>query len=62
MGSGRLEEVDIAVANFSLMKTMNVDGVLGSDYLRRFKVSIDYDNHVVVIEPCCPETMSRLYA
>ena len=62
VGSGRLEDVDIAVANFSLMKTMNVDGVLGSDYLRRFKVSIDYDNQVVVIEPCCPETMSRFYA
>ena len=62
VGSGHLQNVDVAVANFDLMKTMKVDGVLGGDYLRKFKVSIDYDNQVVEIEPCCPETMSRLYA
>jgi predicted aspartyl protease len=62
LGPARLENVEIAVANFTLMKTMKVDGILGSDYLRRFKISIDYDNQVVDIEPCCPETMSRVYA
>jgi len=45
-----------------LMKTLNVDGILGGDYLRRFKVSIDYDNQIVEIEPCCPEVMSMLVA
>jgi clan AA aspartic protease (TIGR02281 family) len=62
VGNARLEDVEIAVANVPLLKTMNVDGVLGSDYLRRFKISIDYDNQVVDIEPCCPETMSRVVA
>jgi predicted aspartyl protease len=62
VGPARLEDVEIAVANFPLLKTMNVDGVLGSDYLRRFKISIDYDNQVVDIEPCCPDTMSRVLA
>jgi len=62
VGPARLEDVDIAVANVPLLKTMKVDGVLGSDYLRRFKISIDYDNQVVDIEPCCPDTMSRVLA
>src|SRR5215813_1708549 len=62
VGNVRLEKIEIAVANFGLMKTLNVDGILGSDYLRRFKVSIDYDNHNVEIEPCCPEVMSMLVA
>jgi len=62
VGPARLENVDAAVANVPLFKTMKVDGVLGSDYLRRFKISIDYDNQVMDIEPCCPDTMSRVLA
>jgi len=62
VGTARLEKVEIAVANFPLMKTLNVDGVLGGDYLRQFKISIDYDNKLVEIEPCCPEMMSLLVA
>ena len=61
-GGASLEDIEIAVGNFSLMKTMNVDGVLGSDYLRRFKVSIDYDNQLVNIEPCCPPMSLKLKA
>jgi len=60
VGTAQLENVGIAVANFDLMKTLNVDGILGSDYLRRFKVSIDYDNQLVNIEPYCPATTSSL--
>jgi hypothetical protein len=60
VGATRLENVEIAVANLGLMKTLNIDGLLGSDYLRRFKVSIDYDNRIVVIEPSYPEDMSSL--
>jgi predicted aspartyl protease len=55
VGAGRLENVQIAVGDFALLKTIKVDGILGSDYLRRFKVSIDYDEEIVDIEPCCPE-------
>jgi predicted aspartyl protease len=62
VGAARLERVEIAVTNFPLMNTLNVDGVLGGDYLRQFKVSIDYDNRIVEIEPCCPEVMSLLVA
>jgi predicted aspartyl protease len=62
VGPARLENVEAAVANVPLFKTMKVDGVLGSDYLRRFKISIDYDNQVMDIEPCCPDTISRVLA
>jgi hypothetical protein len=62
VGEARLRQVEIAVANFSLLQTLQVDGILGGDYLRRFKVSIDYDSQIVQIEPCCPESMSMLVA
>jgi predicted aspartyl protease len=62
VGEARLKQVEIAVANFNLLETLQVDGILGSDYLRRFKVSIDYDSQVVQIEPCCPESISMLVA
>ena len=47
----RLEDIEIAVIDFDLMKTLKVDGVLGSDYLRRFRLVIDYDNKVIKIDP-----------
>jgi hypothetical protein len=62
VGAARLEHVSIAVGNFDLMKTLHVDGILGGDYLRRFKVSIDYDNQLVNIEPFNPDTFSKLLA
>jgi len=62
VGAARLENVEIAVGKLGLMRTLNVDGMLGSDYLRRFKISIDYDNQVVNIEPCCPEAISTVLA
>ena len=62
VGAARLENVEIAVAKLGLMRTLNVDGMLGGDYLRRFKISIDYDNQVVNIEPCCPEAISTVLA
>jgi predicted aspartyl protease len=60
VGATRLENVEIAVANWGLMKQLGVDGILGGDYLRRFKVSINYDNRTVEIEPTWPEDMSSL--
>jgi hypothetical protein len=60
VGMTRAENVEIAVGNLPLMKTLQVDGLLGGDYLRRFKVSIDYDNMIVDIQPCCPDSISLL--
>jgi len=62
VGDSTPTRTEIAVANFRLLQTLHVDGILGGDYLRRFKVSIDYDSQVVQIEPCCPESISLLVA
>jgi hypothetical protein len=51
VANARLSDVEIGVADPPLMRALHVDGILGSDYLRRFKVTIDYDNEVVDIEP-----------
>lgn len=58
LGMTSVENVDIAVGNFTLMKTLRVDGLLGGDYLRLFKISIDYDNMIVDIQPCCSDKVS----
>ena len=60
VADARLTNVEIAVAEVPLMQKLHVDGILGADYLRRFKVTIDYDNEVVEIEPNEPESISIL--
>jgi predicted aspartyl protease len=51
VGEARLKNAEIAVADFNLLQTLEIDGILGGDYLRKFKVSIDYEKQVVQIEP-----------
>jgi predicted aspartyl protease len=58
LGVTRAEKVEIAVGNLPLMKTLHLDGLLGGDYLRLFKISIDYDNMIVDIQPCCLDSIS----
>ena len=60
VGDARLSDVEVGVADVPLMQTLHVDGILGSDYLRRFKVTIDYDNEVVDIEPYDLDSISIL--
>ena len=62
VGQARLTNLEIAVSEFRLLYTLNVQGILGADYLRQFKVFIDYDNKVVEIEPCCTDALSMLEA
>jgi predicted aspartyl protease len=62
VGQARLTNFEISVTNFPLLRTLNVEGILGADYLRQFKVSIDYDNQVVEIEPCCSDSLTMLAA
>jgi hypothetical protein len=50
VGDALLEKIEMAVANFSLLRELRVDGILGADYLRRFKVAIDYEKRLVQIE------------
>jgi len=54
VGTARLENVEIAVGDFDLMKKLNLDGLLGGDYLRTFRVNIDYNGKTVKIEQVQP--------
>jgi predicted aspartyl protease len=53
VGTAQLENVEIA-GDFDLMKRLNVDGLLGGDYLRKFRVDIDYNGKTVKIEQVQP--------
>ena len=53
VGTAQLENVEIA-GDFDLMKRLNVDGLLGGDYLRKFRVDIDYNGKTVKIERVQP--------
>jgi predicted aspartyl protease len=53
VGGAQLVNIAIAVGDIDLMRKLKVDGLLGTDYLRRFKVDIDYLGKVLKIEPCC---------
>ena len=60
VGATRMKNVEVVAGNLPLVQTLKVDGLLGGDYLRRFKVSIDYDNGIVDLQPCCEESLSLL--
>jgi hypothetical protein len=49
VGAAHWDNVEIVVMNADLMRTLHADGILGGDYLRRFKLSIDYANRVIDI-------------
>jgi predicted aspartyl protease len=49
MGDIRITDPEVAVADFDLMKSMKVDGILGGDRLKFFRVSIDYSKQTVRI-------------
>jgi hypothetical protein len=55
VGITKVENIEIEAGNLPLMQRLKVDGLLGGDYLHRFKVSIDYDSMIVDIQPCCPD-------
>ena len=54
VGMAHLKDIEIAVGDFDLMKRLNVDGLLGGDYLRKFRVDIDYDGKTVKIQQLQP--------
>jgi predicted aspartyl protease len=61
IGKTLLEKVEIVVANFDLLQSLRVDGILGGDYLRRFRVAIDYEKQIVEIEPGS-DSMAMIFA
>ena len=60
LGQTRLENIEVSSGDLPVLRTLNIDGLLGSDYLHRFKLSIDYDHRIVDLQPCCDDALSRL--
>lgn len=50
IGSVHITQMRIAVADFELLRTLHVDGIIGADYLKQFKISIDYTRRVLSLE------------
>lgn len=51
IGNVRIIRMQIAVADFELLRTLHLDGIIGADYLRQFKISIDYAHRLLSIQP-----------
>jgi predicted aspartyl protease len=49
IGDVNIMQAQIAVADFELLRTLKIDGIIGADYLKQFIVSIDYAHHVLHI-------------
>ncbi|HLH30097.1 MAG TPA: retropepsin-like aspartic protease [Terriglobia bacterium] len=49
IGGVRITDTQIAVADFDLLRTLRVDGIIGADYLKQFKISIDYAHQTLAI-------------
>jgi hypothetical protein len=58
VGESALKDIEIFSATLPTLQRLEVDGILGADYLRRFKVSIDYEKQVMQIEPLTPIAMA----
>jgi predicted aspartyl protease len=50
IGSVQIRDMEIAVAESDLFRKLHVDGLIGADYLRQFKVSIDYTHRTLSIK------------
>lgn len=51
IGNVQVTDLHIAVADADLFRKLHVDGILGADYLKQFKVSIDYAHRTLSIKP-----------
>jgi predicted aspartyl protease len=49
IGAVRLLQTQIAVVEADFLDKLQVDGILGSDYLKQFKISIDYTRRILSI-------------
>jgi len=51
IGSARIDKTTIAVTDAGILRTLHVDGIIGADYLKQFRISIDYEHHVLSLQP-----------
>jgi predicted aspartyl protease len=50
IGNAQIIQVPIIAADLKLMQTLHIDGIIGEDCLRQFKISIDYAHQLLTIE------------
>jgi predicted aspartyl protease len=51
IGNAQIVQVPIIAADLKLMRTLHVDGIIGEDCLKQFKISIDYAHQLLTLEP-----------
>ena len=51
IGNAQIMQAPVIGADLKLMHTLQVDGIIGEDCLKRFKISIDYAHQLLTIEP-----------
>jgi len=50
IGQARICKTTIAVSDAEILRSLHVDGVIGADYLKQFRISIDYTHQVLSIQ------------
>jgi predicted aspartyl protease len=50
IGPVRIGKTTIAVSDAEILRTLHIDGLIGADYLKQFRISIDYAHHVLSIK------------
>jgi predicted aspartyl protease len=50
IGQVRICKTTIVVSDAEILRTLHVDGVIGADYLKQFRISIDYTHQVLSIQ------------
>jgi predicted aspartyl protease len=49
IGPVRIGKTTIAVSDAEILRTLHIDGLIGADYLKQFRISIDYAHRVLSI-------------
>jgi predicted aspartyl protease len=50
IGDVRIPQAHIAVSDAGLLRQLRLDGIIGADYLKDYKISIDYAHKLLTIQ------------
>jgi len=51
IGNTEIMQLPIIATDLKLLRTLHVDGIIGGDCLKQFRISIDYAHQLITIEP-----------
>ena len=51
IGNAQIMQLPIIATDFKLMRALHLDGIIGEDCLKQFRISIDYAHQLLTIEP-----------